>query len=162
MQKAATLSEEAGVEVTPPRLPSDVNNLKEVEVLPRTLAILMALLALLVLVHALVATTRARQRDLAVLRTLGFERRHLSATVAWQATAIALLGVLVGGVFGIAVGRLVWTAIARNIGVVENPTMPVGLLAVIAVVALVAGIIAATIPAHSARRVKPAAILRAG
>ena len=63
----------------------------------------MALLALLVLVHALVATTRARQRDLAVLRTLGFERRHLSATVAWQATAIALLGVLVGGVFGIAV-----------------------------------------------------------
>ncbi len=161
-QKAAALSEEAGVEVTAPRLPSDVNNLKEVEVLPRTLAILMALLALLVLLHALVATTRARQRDLAVLRTLGFERRHLSATVAWQATAIALLGVLLGGVIGIAVGRLVWTAIARNIGVVEDPTMPVGLLAVIAVVALVAGIIAATIPAHSARRVKPATILRAG
>ena len=134
-RKAATLSEEAGVEVTAPRLPSDVNNLKEVEVLPRTLAILLALLALLVLLHALVATTRARQRDLAVLRTLGFERRHLSATVAWQATAIALLGVLLGGVIGIGVGRLVWTAIARNIGVVEDPTMPVGLLALMAVVA---------------------------
>ena len=161
-EKAAALSEEAGVEVTPPRLPSDVNNLKEVEVLPRTLAVLLALLALLVLLHALVATTRARQRDLAVLRTLGFERRHLSATVAWQATAIALLGVLLGGVIGIAVGRLVWTAIARNIGVVEDPTMPIGLLALMAVVALVAGILAATIPAHSARRVKPATILRAG
>ncbi|MET0902790.1 MAG: FtsX-like permease family protein [Acidimicrobiales bacterium] len=161
-QKAATLSEEANVEVTAPRLPSDVNNLKQVEVLPRTLAILMALLALLVLLHALVATTRARQRDLAVLRTLGFERRHLSATVAWQATAIALLGVLLGGVIGIGVGRLVWTAIARNIGVVEDPTMPIGLLALMAVVAVAAGIAAATIPARSARRVKPATILRAG
>jgi putative ABC transport system permease protein len=159
---SAALSEEAGVEVSLPRLPSDVNNLREVEVLPRTLAIVLAALALLVLLHALVATTRSRRRDLAVLRTLGFQRRQLAATVAWQATTIALLGVLAGGFIGIVIGRLVWTGIARRIGVVEDPSMPVGLLAAIAIAALVAGFLAALIPARAAGRVQPAAVLRTG
>jgi putative ABC transport system permease protein len=159
---SAALSEEAGVEISPPRLPSDVNNLQQVEALPRTLAIVLAALALLVLLHALLATTRSRRRDLAVLRTLGFQRRQLSATIAWQATTIAGLGVLAGGCLGLVVGRMVWSGVARSIGVVDHPTVPMALLIAIAVGALLAGNLAATIPARAAGRVRPATVLRAG
>jgi hypothetical protein len=157
----AALAEDYEVEASPPLLPSDVNNLQQVEALPRTLAIVLAALALLVLIHALVSTTRSRRRDLAVLRTLGFQRRQLSATIAWQATAIASVGVIAGGCLGLVVGRLVWSGVARSVGVVDDPSMPLGLLLVIAIAALLAGNLAAMIPARSAGRVQPAAILRA-
>ena len=150
------------MEVSPPLLPSDVNNLRQVESIPRTLAIVLAALALVVLLHALVATTRGRRRDLAVLRTLGFRRRQLSATIAWQATTIAAMGVIAGGCLGLVAGRLVWSGLARRIGVVDAPTVPVGLLLLIAAVALVVGNLAAAVPGRRAGRVRPAAVLRAG
>jgi putative ABC transport system permease protein len=157
----AALAEDHGVEPTAPRLPSDVNNLKQVETLPRTLAFVLAALALLVLLHALVSTTRSRRRDFAVLRTLGFQRRQLSATIAWQATAIATLGIIAGGCLGLVVGRLVWSGVAGSVGVVDDTSVPLGLLLAIAVAALIAGNLAAMVPARSAGRVQPAAILRA-
>jgi len=159
---SAALSEDAGAEVSPPLLPSDVNNLRQVESIPRTLAIVLAALALVVLLHALVATTRGRRRDLAVLRTLGFRRRQLSATIAWQATTIAAMGVIAGGCLGLVAGRMVWSGLARRIGVVDAPTVPVGLLLLIAAVALVVGNLAAAVPGRRAGRVRPAAVLRAG
>jgi ABC-type lipoprotein release transport system permease subunit len=50
----AELSEATGTEVFEPRLPSDVNNLREVKALPRALALFLAVLAILAAVHALV------------------------------------------------------------------------------------------------------------
>jgi hypothetical protein len=52
--------------------------------------------------------------------------------------------------------------VAHRIGVVEDPSIPVGLLALIGAGALVAGNLAASLPARAAARVKPATVLRAG
>lgn len=156
----ATLAAETETEVSGPRLPSDVNNLKEVESLPRALAALLAALAMLAVVHALVSTVRLRLQDLAVLRALGFERRQLGATLVWQASTIGLIGLLIGVPLGFVAGRLVWRAVAGGIGVVDDPATPGLAVAIIVVVAMTALSTAATIPGRSARRVAPAATLR--
>ena len=74
--------------------------------LPRALAAFLAVLAALAVVHALVSTVRMRRQDLAVLRTLGFERRQLGSTLVWQATTIGVVGLAVGVPLGLVVGRM--------------------------------------------------------
>ena len=45
--------------------------------------------------------------------------------VAWQATVIAVIGIIVGVPLGIVLGRQLWTLFARNIDAVPDPTVPV-------------------------------------
>jgi hypothetical protein len=156
----AELAETTGTEVFGPRLPSDVNNLQEVEALPRALAVFLALLAALAAVHALVSTVRMRRQDLAVLRTLGFVRRQMTATLVWQASAIGVMGLAVGVPVGFVAGRAVWRAVASSIGVVDDPTTPALAAVAVTVGALVVVNLAAALPSRSARRIRPAAVLR--
>jgi len=158
----AELGERTGTEVFAPRLPSDVNNLREVKSLPRALAAFLALLAVLAAVHALVSTVRVRRQELAVLRTLGFERRQLGSVLAWQATTIGLIGLVVGVPLGLTAGRVVWKAVASGIGVVDDPVTPALAVVAVSVVALVVVIAAAIVPGRSARNVRPATVLRSG
>jgi ABC-type antimicrobial peptide transport system permease subunit len=95
-----------------------------------------------------------------LLRTLGFERSQVRTTVACQASTHAVLGLLVGIPLGIAVGRLVWRAIADSLGVA-----PVFSVSVVALLILVVGTILVTnvigvLAARSAIRMRPAVVLR--
>ena len=65
--------------------------------------------AILALALTLTTSVRRRRRDLALLKTLGFTRRQLAATVAAQASIVALLGIVVGVPVGIVAGRSLWT-----------------------------------------------------
>lgn len=158
----AELAAATETEVFPPRLPSDVNNLREVKVLPRGLAAVLAILAVLAVLHALVSTLRQRRRDLAVLRSIGFDRRQLGSTLLWQATAIALAGVVLGLPLGLVIGRLAWRAVANGIGVVDDPLSPVVAVVVVAVAAVLGVVGVALAPSLSARNVSAAEALRSG
>jgi ABC-type proline/glycine betaine transport system permease subunit len=86
---------------------------------------------------------------------------QIVAAVAWQATALVAVGIVVGVPLGIVLGREVWCAFANNLGVVPVSVVPSGLL-----VAIVAGILAAAnllavAPALAPRRSKPQQLLRA-
>ena len=59
-----------------------------------------------------------------MLKTIGFTQRRPGATVAWQATAAAAVGIAAGVPLGIALGRWLWTLFARQIYVVPEPTVP--------------------------------------
>jgi hypothetical protein len=102
----------------------ELTDLERVGHLPGLLAGLVALLALGTVTHALVTSVRRRRRDLATLKTLGFTRGQVSATVAWQATAFALLAAAVGVPLGIAGGRWAWLLVADQLGVVPDPVVP--------------------------------------
>ena len=158
----AELAEATGTEVFGPRLPSDVNNLWEVRSLPRALAAFLALLAGLAVVHALLSTVRMRSQDLAVLRTLGFERRQLGSTILWQATTIGVIGLVLGVPLGLVAGRVVWRAVASGMGVVDDPVTPVAAVLVVVVGVLVVLTATAILPGRAARRVPTAAVLRSG
>ncbi len=154
------LAEATGTEVSAPRLPSDVNNLQDVKALPRALAAFLAVLAALAVIHALVSTVRMRRQELAVLRSLGFERRQLGSTLVWQAMTIGLIGLAVGVPLGLVVGRVVWRAVASGIGVVDDPVTPALSVVVVVIAALLILNVAAIVPSRSARKVSASAVLR--
>lgn len=151
---------EFGDTVSVPPVPGDVANLSRVQRLPRILAGLVALLALGSLANALVTSVRRHRRDLATLATLGFRRRQLAATVAWQSTTFAVLALAVGIPLGVAFGRTVWWAVMDSVGVAIAPSVPLLVIAGLAGATLVAANAIAALPARSAARTHPAQVLR--
>jgi hypothetical protein len=128
--------------------------------LPLALSGLLALAAVGTLVHVLVTSIRRRRRDLAVLKTLGFVRRQISATVAWQASTLAGIALLIGLPLGVAVGRWGWTLFANSIGVLPVPVIDLPpLLLAVPVTLLLANLIA-FIPGRLAAATRPAAVFR--
>jgi putative ABC transport system permease protein len=140
--------------------PTDITNYARIRATPLVLAGLLALLGVAMIAHALAIGVRRRRRDLALLKTLGFVRRQMSATVAWQATTFAAIALLVGIPLGVVAGRWVWTLFAEQLGVPPEPriTLPMVLLA-IPVTLLIANLVAA-VPGRIASRMQPAAALR--
>jgi ABC-type lipoprotein release transport system permease subunit len=138
----------------------EVDRLRQVNWLPVTLAGLLSLLALLAVGHALVTSVRRRRRDLAVLKTLGFDRGQIRATIAWQATTLALVGLIIGIPAGILVGSFVWRQVATGLGIATTPQIPVLALLLTIPAALVAVNLIAYAPARAAARTRPAVALR--
>jgi hypothetical protein len=140
--------------------PADVENLRRVNGLPGLLAILFAAVALLTVGHMLVSSVRRRRHDIAILRTMGFVRRQVTATVAWQATTVILIGLVVGIPIGIVLGRWTWAVIANQLGVRDVTVVPVLVVLLIAAASIVAANALASVPGLVAARTRPAEILR--
>ena len=156
-----SLLNDFGREVLTPYPGGEVGNLARVDFLPYVLAGLLVVLAVGALGLTLLSSVRRHQRDLAVLKTLGFVRRQVTATVSWQATALALPALVVGVPAGIALGRWTWRLVASGAGSVSPPIVPLAaVLAVIPATLLVANALAGA-PGWSAGRVRPAQTLRA-
>jgi ABC-type antimicrobial peptide transport system permease subunit len=113
------------------------------------------------MVHLLLVSVAWRRREIGLLKSLGFVRRQVAAAVCWQATTVALIGIVIGAPIGIAVGRTLWRVFATNFGVVPVPvTQPLLLTALTAGVLAAANLLAA-VPALLAARSQPAQLLRA-
>jgi ABC-type lipoprotein release transport system permease subunit len=147
-----------GVEIA--KRPVDILNYTRIQSTPLALAGLLAALAVATIAHLLVTSIRRRRRDLAVLKTMGFVRGQVSAAVAWQATTLVLLALLVGLPLGVAGGRWIWQVFADRIGVAPDPRVPVLMLALSVPVALTVANLLAAGPGWVAGRLKPAPVLR--
>ena len=146
---------------TPPPRPAEVGNWGRVDGFPYLFAGLIAVAAAALLAHALATSIRRRRRDLAILKTLGFERRDVRATVAWQAATVAAIGLLVGLPLGVLLGRFAWNLFATELGVVSEPVAPaLSALLVIPATLLLANLVA-LLPGRIAARTRPALVLRA-
>ena len=146
--------------VSPTTEPTDVFNFGQVRDLPQILAALLGGFAALTLYYLLVSAIRRRRHDLALLKTLGFVPRQISATIAWQATTTVVVALAIGVPVGIAAGRWVWSAVANGIGVIAEPIVPWAVVAALAAAALLLANVVAAWPALRAGRIAPAAILR--
>ncbi len=124
------------------------------------LGVLMALMSVVVLGHVLVSSTTARRKELALLRAIGFDRRQVRRTVAWQAAAIATVALAVGVPLGVVVGRNVWLTFATRLGVVPEAAVPFTLVLVVPLAILSARVIA-VVPARLAARRRLGVVLRA-
>jgi hypothetical protein len=145
--------------VLPSVPPPEVRDLSGVSGLPLILAFVLTVLASCIIAHTLLTSVRRRRRDLAILKTLGFVSRQVRATVAWQATALAGVGLIVGVPLGLLAGRWAWILFAGQVAIVPAPVIsPLVLLSVPAVLLLANAI--AAIPARAAGRTQPAVILR--
>jgi hypothetical protein len=141
--------------------PSDVLNLRTVRALPTLMGAFLALLAIGAIGHALATAVYRRRHDIAVLRALGLTSPQVRATVAWQATTLAMVGLVFGIPLGLALARTLWRVVAERTPVVYVP--PLALVAVFLVVPislLVVNLLAAY-PGHRAVGQRISTVLRA-
>jgi ABC-type lipoprotein release transport system permease subunit len=139
---------------------SQLNNLNQVGQTPIILAGILALMAAATFAHVLITSIRRRRLDLAILKTLGFKRGQVSSTVAWQATALAAMALLIGIPIGVIAGRLMWNVFADHLGVVPEAVVPaVAILLAIPATLFVANLLA-VVPGRIASRQRPATVLR--
>jgi predicted lysophospholipase L1 biosynthesis ABC-type transport system permease subunit len=108
----------------------------------------------------LVTSIRRRRRDLAILKTLGFQRGQLTSAVAWQATTLSILALLIGLPVGVATGRWIWTGFADQLGILPSPAIPVAALLLTIPATLVLANLIAFLPGRAAGRVQAATVLR--
>jgi hypothetical protein len=148
------------VTVTAPPVPTDIVNFGQVRNLPQILAGLLGAVAAVTVTYLLVIAIRRRRHDLAILKALGLVPFQVSAAIAWQASAVIIVSVVIGLPLGLAAGRTAWTLVADQLGVVVKPIVPWPLvLSLIPSALLLANLIAAG-PALVAGRIRPASVLR--
>ena len=128
---------------------------KQTNSVNQLLGIFYALLALAVIVslfglaNTLVLATFERTREIGMLRAVGMSRRQLRRMVRRESIITALLGVTVGIVIGLGLAEAVvakWGKYGFTFAV------PAGTLVALAVVACIAGTLAAVLPARRAGR----------
>jgi ABC-type lipoprotein release transport system permease subunit len=139
--------------------PGDIRGYDRVSATPLVLAALLALLGIAVLAHLLITSVRAHRNDLAILKSLGFTRGQISASVAWQATALAALALIVGIPLGVIAGRWSWSMFPRSFGAIAPPVVAPLTFTVLALVVLALANLIAAIPARLAARTRAAALL---
>jgi FtsX-like permease family len=140
--------------------PVDIANFNRIDSMPFAIGGLLGTIAVAVLAHTLLTSIRRRRRDLAILKTLGFERGQISRVVAWQATTIALLALAIGIPLGIAGGRWAWTIFADELGIVPEPVFPLVPIVLVVPAAVVVANLIAALPAALAARTPAAIALR--
>jgi len=113
-------------------------------------------IALIGIANTLALSVYERTRELGLLRAVGTTRGQLRAIVRWEALVISLFGAVEGLMLGVAFG---WAVVAamHSTGVTEL-VFPVTQLLVVAVLAGLAGVVAAIAPSRRAARLN---ILRA-
>jgi ABC-type antimicrobial peptide transport system permease subunit len=148
------------VSVVTVQRPAEIADAGTLRATPSVLAAALAAGAVLALGVTLVTSVRRRRRDLALLKVLGFTRRQLAATLAWQSTIAATFGIVFGIPIGVVGGRELWSLFARSIYAVPDPVTPALSIIVVGVGALIFAVLVAWPPGRSAARVSPAEILR--
>ncbi len=146
---------------TRPTIPTSLVNFGEAVNFPLILGCVLAVFGVATLLHLLVVSVVRRRREMGLLKALGFVNAQVAATVLWQATTVALVGIVIGIPLGIVVGRVVWNAFATNLGVVPVAAVPGLTIAVLAIAVFVVANALAVIPAvTSARRRSVGQLLR--
>ncbi len=123
-----------------------------VDMLLNLLYVLLALsviVSLFGMINTLVLSVFERTRELGMLRAVGMTRRQVRRMVRYESVITALIGAALGLPLGVFLAALVTQAL-KDEGVVFG--LPLGDLAVFAVIAVLAGILSAVAPARRASR----------
>ena len=117
---------------------------------PLLLALVLALTMAASVVAGIASGTRARRLELALLRAFGGAPRLVRSTVRWHALVVIAIGLLVGLPLGVALGRVGFTAFARDIGAAPQPVVPPTVLCIVVAAAVGLAMVAAALPARRA------------
>ncbi len=153
----AALSGDASTSATPP---AAIVNIDRISSIPFVLAALLAALALVTLGYAMVTAVHNRRRDIAILRSIGADRRWIARAVRWQASAFTMLPLVIGVPLGLIIGRIVFRSFADSIGTLNDASLPLLLVAGVVAGLMVIANVVASVPARRADRVAPALLLR--
>jgi putative ABC transport system permease protein len=126
----------------------DVNNLLAIFDVMLALAVIVSLFGI---VNTLVLSVLERTRELGMLRAVGMSRRQMRRMIRQEGVITALIGAALGIAVGLFLAALAVTALhGDGIGLV----VPAGSLATFMLVAALAGMVAAALPARRAGRLR--------
>ena len=114
------------------------------------LLMLAVVIALLGIANTLALSIYERTRELGLLRAVGMGRSQVRSTVRWESIIIAVFGTTLGLAIGTFFGWATVRAMADK--GIDTLTVPIGSLAVVTVIAAVAGAMAAVMPARRAAK----------
>ena len=143
-----------------PARPTALVNFGESVNFPLLFAVVLCLFGAATMVHMLLVSMASRRREAGLLKALGFVRRQVAAAVCWQATTVALAGIVAGAPIGIAAGKVLWRVFATNFGVVPVEVVKPLLLAALVTGVLAAANVVAIVPALLTARAHPGELLR--
>jgi putative ABC transport system permease protein len=107
-------------------------------------------IALFGIANTLALSVFERTREIGLLRAVGMSRSQVRSTVRWESVLIALLGTILGTTIGLS---FAWTLVhALKSKGFNTFAVPVQQLGLIVLLAAVAAIVAATLPARRAAR----------
>jgi hypothetical protein len=139
---------------------ASVVSIVDIRSVPVVVAVVVGLLGAFAAALALVLGVRRRPHDVAVLRALGVRPGEARRIVWWQAATLLVVAVGLGVPLGVALGRAVWSALARASNVIDATDVDVqGLGLVVAAMAALMALLA-VVPSRRAARLRPAGILR--
>jgi len=142
-----------------PATPANLANFGQAVNFPLIFGVILVLFGAATLMHLLLVSVARRRPELGLLKALGFVRRQATFSVLWQATTVALVGVIIGVPAGVAAGRLIWRAFATSLGVVPVTVVTAWVIAAIALGSVLAANGLAIGPSLAAARSRPAGLL---
>lgn len=145
---------------TVPVIPTSLINFGEAVNFPLIFGAMLALFGAATLAHLLVVSVARRRREIGLLKVLGFVNHQVASAVAWQATTMALVGLVIGVPLGLVVGPAVWRTFANNLGTVPVSVVPIWLIGALAAGVLIVANLIALVPAVVATRSQPGELLR--
>jgi ABC-type lipoprotein release transport system permease subunit len=157
---AAAIKGGKGFTLAPPSPLPEVQQIKDVAVLPLALGGFLALLAAGAVGHALAIAVRRRRHELAVLRALGLTRLQCRMVVVTQASVLTVIGLAFGVPLGVVLGRGIWRVVAGFTPLAYHPPLAVWALLLVGPVALLAANLLAAWPGEQAARLRTGHILR--
>ena len=122
------------------------------------------LIASLAMFNTLAMIVLEKTKDIAILRSMGYERRDITEVFLWQAVIVLTIGAVIGGLFGAGVTWAVNQVPLPINGIFKTETFPVTwetrhyVEAVAMAVVMV--MIASLVPARRAARLEPGDIIR--
>ena len=118
---------------------------------------LSVVISLFGIVNTLVLSIFERTREIGMLRAVGTTRRQLRAMIRWEAVITSIIGGVLGVLLGVMFGWAVCTGLASE-GLVF--VLPLAQIGVFLVVSVLAGVLAAILPARRAAKLDVLAALQ--
>lgn len=129
---------------------SQTDQINQFVVIVYVLLALAVIIALFGIGNTLALSIIERTRELGLLRAVGMTRKQLRSTVRWEAVLTSVFGTMLGLAIGLFFGWAIVEAL-KDEGLTAF-VVPVGSLTVIVLIAALAGVLAAILPARRAAR----------
>ena len=107
-------------------------------------------IALLGITNTMALSVLERTQEIGLMRAIGMTRRQTRSMIRLEAAVVSLFGALLGVLVGVAFGWIAVIAIPDSF--ISRLSIPTGTLAIYVLIATLAGLIAASLPARRAAR----------
>lgn len=140
--------------------PTSLINFGEAVNFPLVFGAMLAVFGAATLFHLLVVSVTQRRREVGLLKVVGFVNGQVASTMAWQATTVAVVGIVIGVPLGLLAGRSIWQAFANDLGAVPVSIVPLWIICLLVAGVLAAANLIAVVPALVAVRSRTRDLLR--